>query len=201
MMGYFFDKFFSPSLRNSPVFRALLCSFCLSISLITSFAILHETGLPPNELKNSNPLSNFFEISSVQTTAPIGWPFPIGLPRVTISGITLCNSKPQYFSPTLPNPVCTSSAIKSILCFSRTFLHIFIKLSGISICPPQLIIGSKIIALIFLFAFLAFKINFSNSSKYFFPAPLPLCFPRNSSGIGISNIFFAFPFPPLLLYL
>ena len=27
------------------------------------------------------------------------------MPRVTISGIILYNSKPQYFSPTLPNPV------------------------------------------------------------------------------------------------
>ena len=43
----------------------------------------HDTGFPPKELKNSTPLSNDLEISSVVITAPIGCPLPIGLPNIT----------------------------------------------------------------------------------------------------------------------
>ena len=45
-----------------------------------------ETGLPPNVLKYSIPLANASAIARVVTTAPSGWPLPIGLPIVTMSG-------------------------------------------------------------------------------------------------------------------
>ena len=50
----------------------------------------HETGLPPKVLKYSIPVSNERAIAGVVTTAPIGWPLPIGLPSVTMSGTTPC---------------------------------------------------------------------------------------------------------------
>ncbi len=45
-----------------------------------------ETGLPPKVLKYSMPLAKAAAISGRQATAPIGWPLPIGLPMVTMSG-------------------------------------------------------------------------------------------------------------------
>ena len=48
--------------------------------------------------------------ASVVTTAAIGWPLPIGLPRVTISGTTPCVSCAHMWLPTRPKPTCTSSA-------------------------------------------------------------------------------------------
>ena len=51
-------------------------------------AIAQETGFPPKELKNSAPLLKDSSISLVQITAPIGCPFAIGLPIITISGTT-----------------------------------------------------------------------------------------------------------------
>ena len=63
------------------------------------------------------------------TTADIGWPLPIGLPIVTMSGHTPkrvcrrlwhtfqcyvpCDSNSQKYFPPLPNPVCTSSITQS----------------------------------------------------------------------------------------
>ena len=71
----------------------------------------HETGLPPKELKNSIPLLNLSAIFFLHITAATGCPLPKDFPIVTISGITPYSSKPQNFSPTLPNPVCISSEI------------------------------------------------------------------------------------------
>ena len=51
-------------------------------------AAAHETGLPPNVLKNSMPFANDSAIALVVTTAPIGCPFAIGLPMTTMSGMT-----------------------------------------------------------------------------------------------------------------
>jgi multidrug efflux pump subunit AcrB len=51
--------------------------------------------------------------SGVVTTAAIGWPLPIGLPSVTMSGTTSSSSKPQKCSPIRPKPVWTSSATHS----------------------------------------------------------------------------------------
>ena len=64
-------------------------------------------------LKYSIPVWNERAISGVVTTAPIGWPLPIGLPSVTMSGTTPPSSKPQNARPTRPNPVCTSSAMQT----------------------------------------------------------------------------------------
>ena len=52
----------------------------------TASPIAADTGLPPNVLKYSIPLSKASAIARVVTTAPSGWPFPIGLPIVTMSG-------------------------------------------------------------------------------------------------------------------
>ena len=54
-----------------------------------------ETGLPPKVLKYSIPVSNERAIAGVVTTAPSGWPLPIGLPSVTMSGTTPWVSKAQ----------------------------------------------------------------------------------------------------------
>jgi len=70
-----------------------------------------DTGLPPNVLKNSMPLSNDEAISRVVTTAPIGWPLPSGLPITTMSGTTPWASNAQKCVPMRPRPVCTSSAM------------------------------------------------------------------------------------------
>lgn len=54
-------------------------------------------------------------ISLLVMTHDIGWPFPMGLPIVTISGTksSPCSWKPQKWEPTLPKPTWTSSAIKT----------------------------------------------------------------------------------------
>ncbi len=70
----------------------------------------HDTGFPPKVLKYSIPLSNASAIALVVTTAPIGWPFPIGFPSVTMSGITSWVSYAHQCEPTRPKPTCTSSA-------------------------------------------------------------------------------------------
>ena len=48
------------------------------------------------------PLAKEAAISGVVTTAPNGCPFPIGFPRVTMSGTTHCVSKPHMWLPTRP---------------------------------------------------------------------------------------------------
>ena len=69
---------------------------------------------PPHVLKYSMPPpEKDVAYSCVVTTAPIGKPFPIGLPRVTISGTTPYISNAQKWLPTLPKPTCTSSAIQA----------------------------------------------------------------------------------------
>ncbi len=70
-----------------------------------------ETGLPPKVLKYSIPVTKEEAISVVVTTAAIGWPLPIGLPRVTMSGTTSWLSKAQKWVPTRPKPTWTSSAM------------------------------------------------------------------------------------------
>ena len=64
------------------------CSWSPSSSMTSSTAspIAADTGLPPNVLKYSIPLANASAIARVVTTAPSGWPLPIGLPIVTMSG-------------------------------------------------------------------------------------------------------------------
>ena len=67
--------------------------------------------MPPNVLKYSIPVSNERASAGVVTTAPSGWPLPIGFPRVTMSGTTPWVSKAKACVPTRPKPVCTSSAM------------------------------------------------------------------------------------------
>ena len=51
------------------------------------------------------------DLPGVVTTAPSGWPLPIGFPRVTMSGTTPWVSKAKTCVPTRPKPTCTSSAM------------------------------------------------------------------------------------------
>jgi hypothetical protein len=52
-------------------------------------------------------------MSARVTTAATGWPLPIGLPSVTMSGATPQAEKPQSPSPVRAKPHWTSSATKS----------------------------------------------------------------------------------------
>ena len=65
---------------------------------------------PPQVLKYSMPLAKPLAQAGVVTTAPMGKPLPIGLPRVTMSGTTPYISNAQKWDPTLPNPTCTCTA-------------------------------------------------------------------------------------------
>ena len=53
----------------------------------TASAAAIATGLPPNVLKNTVWSAKAWAISWRVMTAPTGWPLPIGLPMVTMSGI------------------------------------------------------------------------------------------------------------------
>ena len=53
-------------------------------------------------------------MARVVITAPSGWPFPMGFPRVTTSGLAPWTANAhQSGAPTRPNPVWTSSAMAS----------------------------------------------------------------------------------------
>jgi len=68
----------------------LLVNSNLSTSSITAKAAAHETGLPPNVLKYSIPqVSKFLMTDFLTQRAEMGWPFPSGLPTVTISGTSM----------------------------------------------------------------------------------------------------------------
>ena len=90
---------------------AFSLSFSSSMVLITALPMAQDTGFPPKVLKYSMPVTKASATFLVVTTAAKGCPLPIGLPKVTISGITSCVSKAHQCVPTLPNPTCTSSAI------------------------------------------------------------------------------------------
>ena len=70
-------------------------------------------GRPAKVEKKCQRAANSAAIAGVVMTAPIGWPLPIGLPRVTMSGTTPSCAKPQNGVPTRPKPACTSSAMQS----------------------------------------------------------------------------------------
>src|SRR5258706_377303 len=99
--------------RMPPVSSAFSCNPSSRIASSTAKPTAHETGFPPNVLKYSIPLAKDAAISGVVITAPIGWPLPIGFPRVTMSGTTPCVSNIQKCEPARPNPVCTSSATQT----------------------------------------------------------------------------------------
>jgi len=66
---------------------------------------------PPQVLKYSiPPCANCLAKWGVVTTAPMGKPFPMGLPSVTMSGTTLYLSNAQKWEPTRPKPTWTCSA-------------------------------------------------------------------------------------------
>ena len=77
------------------------------------------TRLPPppasrrRSRRNASGRRTPLRSPGVVTTAPIGWPLPIGLPRVTMSGTTPSWAKPQNAVPTRPKPAWTSSARQS----------------------------------------------------------------------------------------
>src|SRR5262247_700123 len=81
-------RFRKPSSNRPPTRRACDCRPSSSVTASVSSPTAHDTVLPPKVLKNSMPLANEAAISDVVTTAPIGWPLPIGLPSTTISGTT-----------------------------------------------------------------------------------------------------------------
>lgn len=68
--------------------------------------IVHAIGFPPYVLK-CPAFVKAFAIFGVVTTAPKGYPLPIPLAIVTMSGMISCISKPQKWSPVRPKPVCT----------------------------------------------------------------------------------------------
>ena len=69
-----------------------------------------------------------------------------------MSGFILDFSKAKKF-PDLEIPHCTSSKINSIFFLSHSFLNSFKHQSGITLIPPSPIIGSIMIAAVFLFIF------------------------------------------------
>ena len=72
-----------------------------------------DTGLPPKVLKYVEA-SWKSETRALEATTPAsGWPLPIGLPMVTMSGTTSLSWCPHIASPVRPNPACTSSQMKS----------------------------------------------------------------------------------------
>ncbi len=70
-----------------------------------------EMGLPPN-VESERPV-NAFATSSVAIVAPTGNPLAIDFANVMISGSTPQCSMPHHLSPVRPQPVCTSSQIKT----------------------------------------------------------------------------------------
>ena len=112
MMACFSINLRKPSIKCVPTWRALACNCSSAMTSRTAIPIAHETGLPPKVLKYSMPLLNEAAISGVVTTAANGWPLPIGLPIVTMSGTTSCVSKPQKCVPMRPKPTWTSSAMQ-----------------------------------------------------------------------------------------
>ena len=85
---------------SRPPSRALAWSPSSSMISRTARPMAQETGFPPKVLKYSMPLSKAPAISGVVTTAPRGWPLPIGFPRVTMSGTASWVSNPQKCEPT-----------------------------------------------------------------------------------------------------
>ena len=77
---------------------AFACSPSSSTIRSTSVPMRQESVLPPKVEKNSIPLSNERAMSAVVSTAPIGWPFPNGLPSTTMSGSASCASNPQKYA-------------------------------------------------------------------------------------------------------
>ena len=85
--GYVSFSFRRPFKKYSPYSLACSCNYSSSITSRTALPIAQDTGLPPVELNHSiSPRED--AISFVVNTAAIGWPFPIDLPRTTISGTT-----------------------------------------------------------------------------------------------------------------
>ena len=79
-------------------------------SIVTSTAAI-EIGLPP-KVDSESPV-NAFATSSVAMVAPTGKPLAIDFANVMISGSTPQCSMPHHLSPVRPQPVCTSSQMKT----------------------------------------------------------------------------------------
>mmetsp|Transcript_41580 Transcript_41580/g.106380 ORF Transcript_41580/g.106380 Transcript_41580/m.106380 type:complete len:319 (+) Transcript_41580:2892-3848(+) len=104
----------SPLSRNAPTSAALACSPSSASTSSTASPAAHAALHPPPVLKYSMPLANACAMRCVVTTAPMGKPFPMPLPSVTISGrVSPAASKPQKEQPMRPKPVCTSSATQT----------------------------------------------------------------------------------------
>ncbi len=97
---------------RSPTLAARATSPSSASTSSTARAAAHATGLPPKVEKKVVLAPKRSTISPRVMTAAMGWPLPIGLPNVTMSGVTPQREKP-HSSPVRPWPDCTSSATKS----------------------------------------------------------------------------------------
>mmetsp|Transcript_642 Transcript_642/g.1420 ORF Transcript_642/g.1420 Transcript_642/m.1420 type:complete len:211 (-) Transcript_642:65-697(-) len=134
-----FQKF---SFRYSPVSKAWFCKSSDSNTSITANPAAAATGEPPNVLKYSTPnASKRSATARVMTTAPRLIPFPNGLPTVTMSGTMpwFPCSNAQNEVPSLPKPVCTSSAMNRPPPFRTASTLSRTKSSGGIMTPPTLI--------------------------------------------------------------
>src|ERR1700744_6883 len=111
--------------------------------VITARAATLVTGLPPKVQMVGGVYAS--AISALSTVRPTGCPLPSDLAAVIMSGSTSQCSIPNHFLPVRPQPVCTSSEMKSPpYCF--TILKTILKYSlGGVMNPPTPWMGSAII--------------------------------------------------------
>lgn len=109
----------------------------------TSIPTKHWRWPPPKVLKNTALYASV--IYFLATTPAIGNPLPIPLAIVIISGLKPAHLCPQNFYPTLPKPVCTSSAIIRPPYFLTILAIPGPYPCGTGLIPPTPWIGSKII--------------------------------------------------------
>ena len=119
-------------------------------------------------------------------------------PIVTISGFAFSDSKPQKWDPTLPKPICTSSAMYKPPACCTFVLAAAKNPSGKKIWPPQPNIASAIKAETCLLSSCKASRICWTQSAYFKPISpaLDLYFPRYGSGIGIWCTKSGDPAPP-----
>ena len=91
-----------PSRNRRPFSTARWRRPSSSITSSTASPTVADTGLPPNVLKYSIPLSKASAMARVVTTAPSGWPLPSGLPIVTMSGTASSSWKDHHGRPDPP---------------------------------------------------------------------------------------------------
>ncbi len=77
-----------PARSSAPTRAAFSRRPSRSMTSSTASPAAQETGLPPVVLKKWARAAKRSASSRRITSAPMGWPFPIGLPRVTMSGTT-----------------------------------------------------------------------------------------------------------------